>query len=203
VKILVACEESQAVTKAFRALGHDAYSADVQRCSGGRPEWHLRGDVLTQLDKGWDLMVAHPPCTYLCNSGVSWLHKDEGRWARLDDGAAFFRALWEADIPRVAIENPIPHKYAVERIGAKYTQLIQPWMFGHKETKATCFWLRGLPALEPTTNLKEETMALPNKERQRLHWASPGPERAKLRSKTFPGIADAMAEQWGGRDDVS
>ena len=197
MKILVACEESQAVTKAFRANGHEAYSADIQDCSGGHPEWHIKGDVLKALNDGWDLMIAHPPCTYLCNSGVSWLHKDEGRWARLDDGAAFFRALWEADIPRVAIENPIPHKYAVERIGAKYTQLIQPWMFGHKETKATCFWLRGLSALEPTTNLKEETMALPNKERQRLHWASPGPERAKLRSKTFPGIADAMAKQWG------
>jgi hypothetical protein len=127
---------------------------------------------------------------------VRWLHTDPSRWDELEKAATLFRSLWAADIPHIAIENPIPHKYAVERIGSKYTQIIQPWMFGHTETKATCLWLKGLPNLEPTSNLKEETMNLPNKERHRIHWASPGPERSMVRSKTFQGIADAMALQW-------
>ena len=197
MRVLVACEESQAVTKAFRDAGHEAYSCDVQPCSGGRPDWHVQTDVRIQLHKRWDLMIAHPPCTYLCNSGVRWLYENSTRWDDLDLGAEFFRLLLNSGIPKIAVENPIPHKYAVKRIGAKYDQLIQPWMFGHKETKATCLWLKGLPFLEPTTNLKEETKALPNKESQRIHRASPGPERSKLRSKTFSGIAQAMAQQWG------
>ena len=197
MRVLVACEESQAVTKAFRDAGHEAYSCDVQPCSGGRPDWHVQTDVRIQLHKRWDLMIAHPPCTYLCNSGVRWLYENSTRWDDLDLGAEFFRLLLNSGIPKIAVENPIPHKYAVKRIGAKYDQLIQPWMFGHKETKATCLWLKGLPYLEPTTNLKEETKALPNKESQRIHRASPGPERSKLRSKTFSGIAQAMAQQWG------
>ena len=204
MRVLVACEESQTVTKAFRAAGHEAYSCDVLPCSGGRPDWHVQTDVETQLYKGWDLMIAHPPCTYLCNSGVRWLHEptptlrlDKTRWDNLDSGAEFFRTLLNSGIPKIAVENPIPHKYAVKRIGAKYDQLIQPWMFGHKETKVTCLWLKGLPFLEPTTNLKEETKALPKKQRHRIRHASPGPKRSQLRSKTFSGIAEAMAQQWG------
>tara|TARA_R100001530_G_scaffold128893_1_gene98866 strand:- start:2493 stop:2942 length:450 start_codon:yes stop_codon:yes gene_type:complete len=149
------------------------------------------------LGDGWDLLIAHPPCTYLCNSGVCWLKTKPSRWEKLDEAAAFFRALWEADIPKIAIENPVPHRYAVERIGGKYSQIIQPYQFGHREQKATCLWLKGLPKLEPTSDLKAETLALPDGERQRLHWLPPSPDRAKLRSKTYSGIANAMAKQWG------
>ena len=153
------------------------------------------------LNDGWDMLIAHPPCTYFANSGVSWLtgkNKIEGRWEQLDEAAVFFNRLLDSDIPKICIENPIPHKYALERIGGrKYNQLIQPYMFGHKETKATCFWLKGLDPLVPTTDLKAETMALPARERQRLHWLPPSPDRWKLRSMTYQGIADAMAKQWG------
>ena len=207
MRVLVACEESQAVTKAFRANGHEAYSADIQDCSGGHPEWHIKGDVLRVLNDGWDLMIAHPPCTYLANSGVQHLHKNPGRWDKLKEGVAFFKAFLDAPIKKICVENPIPHKYAIGYNltlfgesdgleGQRPSQIIQPYMFGHREQKATCLWLKGLPKLTPTSDLKSETMALPNKERQRLHWASPGPMRAKLRSKTFRGIAEAMACQW-------
>jgi len=196
-KILVACEESQAVTKAFRALGFEAYSCDIQPCSGGHPEWHIQDNVLNHLDRGWDLMIAHPECTYLTNSGVRWLHTDESRWEKLELAATFFKTLMECDIPRIAIENPIPHKYAVERIGKKYDQLIQPWMFGHPETKATCLWLKNLPKLQETTNVKEYMDSLPRKARLRLHYLPPSKDRAKIRSKTYIGIADAIAAQYG------
>jgi hypothetical protein len=202
MKVLVACEESQAVTKEFRKLGHDAYSCDLQDCSGGHPEWHIKGDVLDHLNNDWDMMIAHPTCTYLTNAGVCWLYnkdktKNTDRWDNLKDGAEFFKKLLDAPIPLIAIENPIPHKYAVEIIGRKYDQLIQPYMFGHAESKATCFWLKGLPKLKETNNVKDLWKSLPKKEAQRIHYMSPGPDRAKLRSKTFPGIAKAMAEQWG------
>lgn len=196
MRILVACEESQAVTKAFRARGHEAYSCDILPCSGGHPEWHIQDDVRKHLE-GWDLIIAHPTCTYLTNSGVCWLHKDPNRWQLLDEAAEFFKVFINAPCDKVAIENPIPHKYAVERIGCKYDQIIQPWMFGHKERKATCLWLKGLAPLQGTNNVKEEMLKLPKKEQHRIHYLSPGPDRAKLRSKTFPGIAKAMAEQWG------
>jgi hypothetical protein len=196
-KILVACEESQAVTKAFRARGFEAFSCDIQPCSGGHPDWHIQDNVLNHLDRGWDLMIGHPECTYLANSGVSWLHKDPSRWEKLDSGAQFFKALMESDIPRIALENPIPHKYAVERIGRKYTQIIQPWMFGHAETKATCLWLKNLPKLQETNNVKDYMLTLPRKERLRLHYLPPSKDRAKIRSKTYPGIADAIASQYG------
>jgi hypothetical protein len=150
------------------------------------------------INDGWDMMIAHPPCTYLANSGVSWLHKDPSRWDKLDDGAAFFRLLWEAPIGRIAIENPIMHKYAKERTGAgRQSQIVQPWMFGHTESKATCLWLKNLPPLRETNNLKAETMKLPDNERQRLHYLPPSPTRWKERSTTFSGIAQAMADQWG------
>jgi len=197
MKVLVACEYSGRVREAFRAKGHDAWSCDLLESDDDSP-YHIQGDVRDILDDGWDLMVAHPPCTYFTNSGVSWLHKDATRWLKLDEAAVFFNLLLDCDIPLKCIENPIPHKYAVSRIGGrKYTQIIQPYQFGHKETKATCLWLQGLPKLEPTTDLKDETMALPKNVRQRLHYLPPSPDRWKIRSTTFQGIADAMAEQWG------
>lgn len=195
LKVLVACEESQTVCKAFRELGHEAYSCDIQPCSGGHPEWHIQDDVLKYLNKDWDLIVAHPPCTYLSNSGVCWLHKDINRWVSLFEGAEFFNKFLNLDCPHVAVENPIQHKYARALI-SKHTQTIQPWMFGHPESKATCLWLKNLPNLEETKNVKEEMMKLPITQRQRIHYLPPGPERSKLRSKTFEGIARAMAEQW-------
>ena len=190
MRVLIACEESQEVCKAFRKLGHEAFSCDVEECSGGHPEWHLQGDVFDFVwDREWDLMIAHPPCTRLCNSGVMWLKK-RNLWKDMSEGALFFKRLMKLDIPMIAIENPIPHKYALEIIGKKYNQIIQPWQFGHGETKATCFWLKNLPELKPTNIVEGRE--------QRLHKLPPSKDRAKLRSKTFPGIAKAMAEQWGG-----
>ena len=187
MKVLVACEESQVVCLAFRKLGHEAYSCDIIDCSGGHPEWHIKGDVLSVLSDSWDLMIAHPPCTRLCNSGVCWLAKRD-LWDEMREGAEFFKALQDAPGPKICIENPIPHKYARQIIG-KYTQIIQPWQFGHGETKATCLWLKGLPELKPTNIVQGRA--------QRLHRLPPSKDRAKLRSTTFPGIADAMAAQWG------
>ena len=204
MRVLVACEYSGRVREAFRAKGHDAWSCDLLPADDDSP-YHYEGDVLDIIDDGWDLMIAHPPCTYFTNSGVCWLtgkNKIEGRWEHLDEAAVFFNRLLDADIPKICVENPIPHKYAIERIGGrKYTQLIQPYKFGHKETKATCFWLKGLDPLVPTTDLKAETMALPPRERQRLHWLPPSPDRWKLRSVTYQGVADAMAEQWGSKEE--
>lgn len=196
MKILVACEYSGRVRDAFIGCGHDAMSCDILPTDAPGP--HYQGDVRDVLGDNWDLMVAHPPCTYLTNSGVTWLHKDPSRWAKLDDAAAFFKLLLDAPIPRIAVENPIMHKYAKERIGGvKQTQVIQPWMFGHTEQKATCLWLKGLPPLVPTNNVKNAMMALPDNERQRLHYLPPSADRWKKRSETFLGIAQAMADQWG------
>lgn len=216
IKILVGCEESQAVTKAFRNLGFEAYSCDLLPCSGGHPEWHFNFDVFKAIDGGelktesgntvnvdnWDLGIFHPTCTYLTNSGVCWLYEKDGsrnveRWENLKEGAGFFKNLLHSKIKLMAIENPIPHKHAVEIIGSKYDQLIQPYHFGHAESKATCFWLKGLPKLKHTNNVKHIWKELPKNEAQRLHYLPPGPERAKLRSKTFKGIAEAIAVQWG------
>ena len=196
MKILIACEYSGTVRDAFRALGHDATSCDLLPTDREGP--HYQGSVLDIINDGWDMMIAHPPCTYLANSGVSWLHKEPSRWDKLDEGAAFFRLLWEAPIGRIAIENPIMHKYAKERTGAgRQSQIVQPWMFGHTESKATCLWLKNLPPLQETNNVKAETMKLPDNERQRLHYLPPSPTRWKERSTTFSGIAQAMADQWG------
>jgi hypothetical protein len=196
VRVLVACEYSGTVRDAFRARGHDAWSCDILPTDAD-PTWHIQGDAVeVAYGQDWDLMIAHPPCTYLTNSGVTWLHKDPTRWANLDDAAEFFKRLYDAPIPRKCIENPIMHKYAKERIGGiKQSQVIQPWMFGHTEQKATCLWLQGLPELKPTNNVKEEMMALPDNQRQRLHYLPPSADRWKLRSTTFKGIADAMADQ--------
>ena len=200
MKVLVACEYSATVRDAFRALGHDAWSCDLLPTDGD-PRWHIEGDALEVVYGGgghWDLMIAHPPCTYMTNAGVTWLHKDPTRWEKLDEGAAFFKALWDAPIKRIAIENPVMHKYAKERIGGmQQTQTIQPYQFGHLEQKATCLWLKGLMPLRPTTDLKAETKALPDNQRQRLHYLPPSADRWKLRSTTFKGIASAMADQWG------
>jgi len=195
MKVLIACEYSGTVRDAFLACGHDAMSCDLLPTDVPGP--HYQGNVLDVLQDGWDLMVAHPPCTYLSNSGVSWLHRDPTRWERLDEGAAFFKLLLDAPIQRKCIENPIQHKYAKERIGRSQSQVIQPWMFGHLEQKATCLWLEGLPLLLPTNDVKAQMLALPKNERERLHYLPPSPERWKLRSTTFQGIASAMAAQWG------
>lgn len=199
-KVLVACEESQAVTIELRKLGIEAYSCDLEPCSGGHPEWHLQQDVAELLQQHWDMIIAHPPCTYLTNSGVGWLtgkNAKLGRWEQLKYGAEFFKMFLDHPCDKIAIENPIMHKYAIDIIGRKHDQLIQPYMFGHAERKATCFWLKGLPPLVETDNRKIEMQSLPKNEAQRLHYLPPSKERAKLRSKTFPGIAKAMAEQWG------
>jgi hypothetical protein len=196
MKVLISCEYSGRVRDAFIAMGHDAMSCDLLPTDAAGP--HYQGDVFDLDLTQFDMMIAHPPCTYLTNAGVTWLHRDKERWAMLDDGAAFFKRLLEAPIPRICIENPIMHKYAKERIGGvKQSQVIQPWMFGHMEQKATCLWLKGLPLLQPTNNVKEEMMKLPDNERQRLHYLPPSADRWKLRSTTYQGIANAMAEQWG------
>jgi len=195
-KVLVACEYSGTVRDAFIRAGHDAMSCDLLPTDATGP--HYQGDVTDILNDGWDLMIAHPPCTYMTNSGVSWLHKDPARWALLDAATAFFNLLLDAPVNRVAVENPIMHKYAKERIGnRKQDQVVQPWMFGHMEQKGTCLWLKNLPLLTATNNVKAEMLLLPDNERQRLHYLSPSPDRWKLRSKTYQGIANAMAAQWG------
>jgi len=195
VKILVACEYSGIVRDAFIRRGFDAVSCDLLPTESPgllpteSPGPHIQGDVLEVLNQGWDCLIAHPPCTYLCNSGVSWLHKRPERWAQMQAGAEFFKRLLDAPIAHKAIENPIPHKYAIEIIGRKCDHVIQPWMFGHGETKATCLWLVNLPPLMSTV--------LDTGREQRLHRLPPSPDRWKERSKTFQGVADAMADQWG------
>jgi hypothetical protein len=199
LRVIVACEYSGRVRDAFRARGHDAWSCDLLPTDAD-PQWHIQGDAIEIVyGQEWDLMVAHPPCTYLTNSGVTWLHKDSSRWEKLDDAASFFSKLLAAPVPKKAIENPIMHKYAKERIGGvRQSQIIHPWMFGHTEQKATCLWLNGLPLLQPTQNVKDEMMTLPDNQRQRLHYLPPSADRWKLRSTTYSGIAEARAEQWGG-----
>lgn len=200
MRVLVACEYSGTVREAFRKRGHDAWSCDL--LDTDIEGQHMIGDVMGVLGEKWDLMIAHPPCTYLTNAGVCWLKKDKKRFGEMQKGAQIFYELLNSDIPKICVENPIMHKYAVNIIGRRQDQVIQPWMFGHKEKKATCLWLKNLPKLVPTTNLKAETEALPKHVQQRIHYASPGPDRWKIRSKTFQGIADAIAEQWGGLENV-
>lgn len=209
MRVLIACEESQEVCKAFRELGHEAYSCDIQEPSGGRPEWHILGDALKAIEGGqvttmdgqvhevgkWELLIAHPPCTHLSVSGSRWFTEGKKPLWMLYDAAAFFLRFSAADVERIAIENPVSRMSSLWR---KPDCVIHPWQFGHAEEKTTCLWLKNLPALAPTKDVKNEMMRKSQRERERLHWLSPGPERAKLRSKTFPGIARAMAEQWGG-----
>lgn len=198
LRVLIACEFSGIVRRAFANLGHDAWSCDLLPAED-RSNKHLQCDVREILGDGWDLLiVGHPPCTRLCNSGVRWLSvPPKGKtlaqmWAELDDGCALFSDLWNAPIPRVAIENPVMHRHAKERIHnyADPAQSVQPWQFGHGEVKRTCFWLRNLPPLVPTQ--------IVDGREARVHRMSPGPDRWKERSRFFPGIAQAMASQWGG-----
>lgn len=202
MKVLVACEFSGVVRNAFRELGHIAYSCDILPADDSQ-DYHLQCSVLDVFDgyKGfkWDLMIAHPPCTYITNAGVRHLHSvpsrngvitknhGEERWRLLYEACDFFNKLQNCDIPRICVENPIPHKYAREKIG-KYTQIIQPWQFGHGETKATCLWLKNLPLLQPTNVVVGRE--------SRIYKMGPSKDRAKLRSITFEGIGKAMAQQW-------
>lgn len=192
MKVLVACEESQTVTIELRKLGHEAYSCDIEPHSGGHPEWHLRQDVLPLLREKWDMIIAFPPCTHLAVSGARYFEQKR-KDGRQQQGIDFFMAFTDLDCPRVAIENPIGVMSSLYR---KPDQIIQPWQFGHGETKATCLWLKGLPKLTPPQIVEGRE--------QRVWKMPPGPERAKMRSRTYVGIAKAMAEQWTqGNADIA
>ncbi len=210
MKVLVACEESQAVCKAFREKGHEAYSCDIIECSGGHPEWHIRWDAtaivngdcsfvtcdgsLHKIVGKWDLIIAHPPCTYLSNAGARFLYPqgvlNEERLQKGLEAKELFMALYNADCEKVCVENPIPSKvYGLP----PYSQTVQPYEHGHPVQKKTCFWLKGLPLLTPT-NIVEDRQST----KIAGNWFNKGgKERQKNRAKTFPGIAKAMAEQWG------
>jgi len=192
IKVLVACEESQTVTKAFRGRGFEAYSCDIQDCSGGHPEWHIKGDALEQLDKGWDLIIAHPPCTHLAVSGARWFKEGKKPLYLQEEAAEFFMRFVNAPAKFIAVENPVCIMSTKYR---KPNQIINPFQFGHPEQKKTCLWLKGLPNLVETNNVYDYMMTLPIKERTRIHWL--GSNKSKERSKTYTGIAEAMAEQWG------
>lgn len=217
--VLVACEESQVVCKAFRARGHNAFSCDIIECSGGHPEWHIQGDVLPlvngrcafktmdgakhSITGKWDMLIAFPPCTYLTNAGARHLYKggvlNEERFAKGLEGKAFFMRFLEADCQKIAVENPTPSRvYELP----KPTQTIQPWQFGHPFTKRTNLWLKGLPNLEPTDIVTPERTWCPSGSYSGKHGEKHRgmftKDRARNRSKTFPGIAKAMAEQWAG-----
>ena len=226
MKILVACEESQAVTIELRKLGHEAFSCDIIKCSGGHPEWHIMQDVLPLLNGDcefntmdgerhaisgkWDMIIAHPPCTYLTNAGARWLWAggklNEERYKKGMEARKFFMRFIEADCPRIAVENPIPS--AVYELPT-YTQIIQPYEYGHPNTKKTCLWLKGLPPLQPTEIVKPEKARRFQQKNGKWRYSCwemdqrGGKERARERSKTFPGIAKAMAEQWAGPVDAA
>lgn len=209
MRVLVACEESQAVCKAFRGRGHEAYSCDILPCSGGHPEWHIQADVLPLLDggyfatmdgathtvSGWDIIIAHPPCTYLSNAGARHLFKggqlNEERYKKGLEAKEFFLRFLEADCQKIAVENPVSSRIFEM---PKCTQEIQPWMFGHPVTKKTRLWLKGLPELAPT----EIVAPVAGCHEAGTWFMRGGKERQKNRAKTFDGVAEAMAEQWGG-----
>lgn len=207
MNILIACEESQEVCRAFREKGHEAYSCDIVECSGGHPEWHIKGNCLPIIGGGctfvtcdgrqhvidglWDILIAHPPCTYLTVSGNRWFGESYGtngkaRYIERVGAIDFFMRFVLCSAKRIAIENPIGIMSSVYR---KPDQIIQPWQFGHGETKATCLWLKNLPLLIPTNIVEGRE--------QRVFKMPPSPDREKLRSKTYTGIARAMADQWG------
>lgn len=205
MRVLVACEFSGRVREAFKAAGHDAWSCDLLDTE--IPGQHYKCDVFDVIcgknKQHWDLMIAHPPCTYLCNSGVRWLYKgetfsylnpndrilDTKRWGKMFDAAIFLGFLLKCGIKHICVENPIPHKYAYDLIGRKYDQIIQPWQFGHPETKATCLWLKDLPKLRPTQ--------IVGGRENKIHKAPDSKDRWKRRSRTYEGIAKALAEQYG------
>lgn len=189
MRVLVACEFSGVVRRAFQVRGHEAWSCDLLPPEDGLNKWHLEGDVRDWLsrDDRWDLMIAHPPCTYLTRAGARWM---KGRLPQMEQAIAFVKELLFAPIPRICVENP---PGVLSRAVRKPDQSIQPWQFGHGETKETHFWLVGLPPLRPT-NIVEGRVP-------RVHYAAPGPNRWKERSRTLSGIAEAMADQWGGLDE--
>lgn len=203
MKVLVACEESQAVTKEFRALGHEAFSCDILPCSGGHPEWHLQQDVIPFLKENWDLIIAFPPCTYLSVAGNAWLNVEKYGEAAIKrkqlqkEAAEFFMEFINAHCKRVAVENPVGYMNGNYR---KPDQIINPYLFGDADRKRTCLWLKGLPLLKPTNIVEPAQPTYIDKSGKKRYFVdamSQGPERAKLRSKTFPRIAKAMASQWG------
>lgn len=223
MKILVACEESQAVTKELRRLGHESYSCDIEPCSGGHPEWHLQVDALELLKMQWDMIIAFPPCTHLAVSGAR--HFEQKRMdGRQREGIEFFCNILNAKCNRIAVENPVniisgnyvktyfpelSEKYGLPK---KPSQIIQPYQFGHHASKKTCLWLKGLPKLVPTDIVDAGKFITTGKDNKKytewLAWckdesgksiAWDDPRTAKIRSKTFPGIARAMAEQWAGK----
>lgn len=209
MRILVACEESQAITKELRKLGHEAYSCDLLDCSGGYPEWHYKDDVFNVIDYGWDMMIAHPPCTYLAVSGARWLYNKDGtknldRWSKQKEALDFVQRLMDAPIDKIAIENPIS---VISSNIRKPDQIVHPYMFGDKASKSTCFWLKNLPLLKPTDIVeKGEFIQFVSKKgvkKKQAKWyfdalkqAKTKEERRTLRSKTFKGMAKAIAKQW-------
>jgi len=202
MRILVACEESQVVTKAFRAMGREAYSCDILPCSGGHPEWHMQQDVLPLLKEEWDIIIAFPPCTYISNAGACRLYPQKGvlnqdRYKKGIEAKEFFMQFYNANCKQIAIENPISSKVFNM---PKHSQQIQPYMFGHPHTKKTRLWVKGLPLLIPTEIVKPISPYVPSgtsrKDRSKYGSAKRGDD-SKNRSKTFQGIADAMAAQWG------
>lgn len=191
--VLVACEFSGVVREAFRRRGHDAWSCDLLPAEDGSA-FHIQGDAMqfsVCMDL-WDLLIAHPPCTHLASSGARWF---AAKRQEQKQAAQFVLQLAALPVAKIAIENPIG---VLSTHWRKPDQIIQPWMFGHPESKATCLWLKGLPPLLPTKDVRAEMLALPLKQRTRVHYASPGPDRWKERSRTLQGIAEAMADQWGG-----
>ena len=195
MRVLVACEFTGTVREAFRARGHIAFSCDLSPTEIPGP--HYQCDVLEVLRDGWDLMIGHPPCTFLCNAGARYLYQGQfatnpiepERWRRLQEAADFFLSLWHAPIPRIALENPTMHTYAIEAIGMFPTQAIQPYQFGHGETKRTCLWLKNLPPLQSLYTVPER--------RHKHHMIPDRKSRSRDRSRTPEGIARAMAHQWG------
>jgi len=198
MKLLVACEESQAVTKEFRARGHEAYSCDIEPCSGGHPEWHIQSDVIPLLKEKWDMIIAFPPCTHLAVSGAAWFEQKR-KDGRQQQGIDFFMEFANANCDKIVIENPVGIMSSQWR---KPDQIIQPWQFGDPFSKKTCLWLKGLPLLTPTNIVEPEERVKYKSGKTMPKWYAdafklPPKERSKVRSKTFPGIAEAMAEQWG------
>lgn len=199
LKVLVACEYSGTVRDAFAAYGHEAVSCDLLPTDATGP--HYAGDLFDVIDYPWDILIAHPPCTDLAVSGAAWFESKRMNGSQYASAAFFMRIVRRsAHIPKVAIENPV---CIMSSLYQKPTQIIQPWMFGHPESKATCLWLKGLEPLKPTDNVKAHFDTLPKNQQMKMHYLPPSEDRWKLRSKTYDGIAQAMAEQWGNPHDYS
>ena len=195
MKVLIACEYSGIVRDAFAAKGHDAWSCDILPTES--PGNHFQGDILEHLDKGWDLMIAHPPCTHLAVSGARWFTEGKKPWSLQEDALNFVRKLLDAPIDKIALENPVS---VISTKIRKPNQIIQPFEYGHDVTKKTCLWLKNLPNLKPTKIVKPDIVLVNGKKMSRMHYESfklPSKERSKVRSKFYTGIAEAMADQWG------